>query len=128
LVPQQSGGAALPGADDDRNRIVPGGAATDAPAVVPRAGRACHMAGGYARSMTDYSEQGAVPVEDARVADPPTVDDVLERQRAEYPEQARTSSMAGPASEEEAATEEAGGEVVDREPDGSRDIEGPNSA
>lgn len=31
--------------------------------------------------MTDYSEQGANPVEDAAVPDPPTVDEVLERQR-----------------------------------------------
>ena len=37
--------------------------------------------------MSDYSEQGAVPIEDAppiedaAVADPPTVDEVLARQR-----------------------------------------------
>jgi hypothetical protein len=31
--------------------------------------------------MTDYSEQGAVPIEDAVVEDPPTVDEVLEEQR-----------------------------------------------
>jgi hypothetical protein len=43
--------------------------------------------------MTDYSEHGAVPVEDAAVPDPPTVDEVLERQRAEYPEQARSSTQ-----------------------------------
>lgn len=43
--------------------------------------------------MTDYSEQGAVPVEDAAVEDPPTVDEVLERQREEYPEQAATSTQ-----------------------------------
>jgi hypothetical protein len=43
--------------------------------------------------MTDYSEHGAVPVEDAAVADPPTVDEVLEEQRARYPEQARTSTQ-----------------------------------
>lgn len=34
--------------------------------------------------MTDYSEQGAVPVEDAARPDPPTVDEVLRRQRAEF--------------------------------------------
>jgi hypothetical protein len=34
--------------------------------------------------MTDYSEGGAVPVEDAVVPDPPTVDEVLaERDRRE---------------------------------------------
>lgn len=31
--------------------------------------------------MSDWSEQGAVPVEDAVVDDPPTVDEVLETQR-----------------------------------------------
>ena len=31
--------------------------------------------------MTDWSEQGAVPIEDAAVEDPPTVDEVLEEQR-----------------------------------------------
>ncbi|MET0460198.1 MAG: hypothetical protein ABW122_16870 [Ilumatobacteraceae bacterium] len=41
--------------------------------------------------MSDYTEHGAVPVEDAVVDDPPTVEEVLARQRAEYPEQAATS-------------------------------------
>jgi hypothetical protein len=31
--------------------------------------------------MTDWSEQGAVPVEDAAVEHPPTVDEVFEEQR-----------------------------------------------
>lgn len=31
--------------------------------------------------MTDWSEQGAIPAEDAAVDDPPTVDEVLEEQR-----------------------------------------------
>ena len=78
--------------------------------------------------MTDYSEQGAVPVEDAVVDDPPTVDEVIDRQRIEHPEQAATSSLRPGSSAEEAATRDAGGDVVDREPDGSLDIEGPNSA
>jgi hypothetical protein len=43
--------------------------------------------------MTDYTERGAAPVEDAAVDDPPTVDEVLERQREEFPEQAATSTM-----------------------------------
>ena len=78
--------------------------------------------------MSDYSEQGAVPVEDAAVADPPTVDEVLERQRVEHPEQARTAALGSVPTDEEFATEEAGGEVVGREPGGSPAIEGPNSA
>ena len=36
--------------------------------------------------MTDYSEQGAVPVEDAAVPDPPTVDELLEEREAEEAE------------------------------------------
>jgi hypothetical protein len=43
--------------------------------------------------MTDYTERGAAPVEDAAVDHPPTVDEVMERQREEFPEQAATSSM-----------------------------------
>lgn len=43
--------------------------------------------------MSDYSEQGAIPVEDAAVDDPPTVEEVLERQRAEHPDQAESSSQ-----------------------------------
>ena len=78
--------------------------------------------------MSDYSEQGAVPVEDAAVSDPPTVDEVLERQRVEHPEQASTSALGSAPTEEEFATEEAGGDVVGRKQDGSPDIEGPNSA
>ena len=51
-------------------------------------------AGGIAGTgvvMSDYSEQGAVPVDDAAVDDPPTVDEVAEQQRREHPEQARTA-------------------------------------
>ena len=58
-----------------------------------RLGRLLH---GYGEGVTDYSEQGTVPVEDAAVDDPPTVDEVLERQRVEHPEQARTSSQQPP--------------------------------
>ena len=78
--------------------------------------------------MSDYSERGAAPVEDAAVDDPPTVDEVLERQRIEYPDQALTSTMQPASTREVAATASAGGEVVDQEPDGGFDIEGPNSA
>jgi hypothetical protein len=78
--------------------------------------------------MSDYSEGGAVPVEDAAVDDPPTVDEVLERQRTEYPEQARTSTMQTAPPSDSAAAAEAGGEVLDQEADGTLDVEGPNSA
>jgi hypothetical protein len=43
--------------------------------------------------MSDYNESGTAPVEDAAVEDPPTVEEVLERQRREHPEQAATSSQ-----------------------------------
>jgi hypothetical protein len=43
--------------------------------------------------MSDYTERGAAPVEDAAVDDPPTVDEVMERQREEHPEQAETSTL-----------------------------------
>lgn len=60
--------------------------------------------------MSDYSEQGAVPVEDAAVDDPPTVDEVLEQQRRNHPEQAATSTMGNdPATD--ARTEEPDGEA-----------------
>jgi hypothetical protein len=78
--------------------------------------------------MTDYSEQGAVPVEDAAVADPPTVDEVLEEKRRERPEQAVTSTMSSAPTNEEAAKEDAGGDVVGRGPNGGPEIERPNSA
>jgi hypothetical protein len=46
--------------------------------------------------MTDYGEQGATPVDDAAVDDPPTVDEVMEAQRRQHPEQAATSTLAAP--------------------------------
>jgi hypothetical protein len=81
--------------------------------------------------MSDYSEQGAVPVEDAATDDPPTVDEVLARQRAEHPEQAATSTQQppdvgaphDPADDEAAAAVEAGGRPV-----GPDEVEGPNPA
>ena len=75
--------------------------------------------------MTDYSSDGAVPVEDAAVEDPPTVDEVLERQAQRFPEQARTGMHHPPATAEEIAAVEAGGDPVD-DPDDVL-IEGPNS-
>lgn len=78
--------------------------------------------------MSDYSEEGAVRAEDAAVDHPPTVDEVLERQRAEHPDQAVTSTMQPPGSGEEQATMEAGGQPSGRESDGSLDVEGPNPA
>jgi hypothetical protein len=76
--------------------------------------------------MTDYSESGAVPIEDAAVEDPPTVEDVSKRQAQRFPEQARTAMNHPPASPEEVAAVEAGGDPVDDPGDFS--IEGPNSA
>jgi hypothetical protein len=58
--------------------------------------------------MTDERPRSPAPLEDA--SDPPT------------------SMVQSPTTEEEAATQEAGGEVVARERDGELDIEGPNSA
>ena len=43
--------------------------------------------------MTDYSEHGTIPVEDAAVPDPPTVDEVQQEQQDKFPEQARTSTQ-----------------------------------
>jgi len=78
--------------------------------------------------VSDYSEHGAVPVDDAAVDHPPTVDEVLEQQRALHPEQALTSSMQQRLHADEAAAIEAGGQVVDDGPGGRLEIEGPNSA
>jgi hypothetical protein len=79
--------------------------------------------------MSDYSEQGAVPVEDAAVEDPPTVDEVAERQAREHPEQARTSTMRGRArgADEVEAAVEAGGEPSGPTASGDPGVEGPNS-
>ncbi len=76
--------------------------------------------------MTDYSEHGALPVEDAAVEDPPTVDEVLEQQEENFPEQARTAMNHRPATADELAALEAGGDPVD-DAEEIR-VEGPNSA
>lgn len=76
--------------------------------------------------MSDYTEHGAIPVEDAAVPDPPTIDEVQARQDEEFPEQARTAMHHRPATADELATLEAGGQPVD-DPD-EIVIEGPNSA
>ena len=76
--------------------------------------------------MTDYGEQGAVPAEGATVADPPTVDEVLQRQAEKFPEQARTAMRHRAPTAEELAAVEAGGDPVD-DPEEML-IEGPNSA
>lgn len=90
--------------------------------------------------MSDYTEHGSVPIEDAAVEDPPTVDEVLERQRREYPEQAATSSqqpesvrtgeaegaaveLSGDESGALAAGASPTGDLVDGHPE----VEGPNS-
>lgn len=77
--------------------------------------------------MTDYSEHGAVPIDDAAPDDPPTVDEVIERQLDEHPEQARTSTMQAEITDDERATIDAGGEPVATTEDGV-EVEGPNSA
>lgn len=41
--------------------------------------------------MSDYSESGATPVEDAAVDDPPTEEEVREAQERDFPEQAETA-------------------------------------
>lgn len=41
--------------------------------------------------MTDYSEEGATPVDDAAVDDPPTEEEVREAQKRKYPDQAETA-------------------------------------
>jgi hypothetical protein len=46
---------------------------------------------GYRRPMTDYSEEGAIPVDDAAVDEPPTEQEVREAQERKYPEQAATA-------------------------------------
>lgn len=46
--------------------------------------------------MSDYSEAGAQPVEDAAVEDPPTEAEVLAAQERNYPEQAATRMQGHP--------------------------------
>ena len=45
--------------------------------------------------MSDYSEQGAIPTEDAAVEDPPTEEEVRHRQEHDYPDQAATATWHG---------------------------------
>lgn len=40
--------------------------------------------------MSDYTAEGAIPVEDASAPDPPTVDEVMAAQERDEPEQAAT--------------------------------------
>ena len=56
--------------------------------------------------MSDYSESGAQPIDDAAVDDPPTVDEVRRDQDERYPEQAATRREGGPPSPEELADPE----------------------
>jgi hypothetical protein len=46
--------------------------------------------------MSDYSEHGTEPVEDAAVADPPTEAEVRAAQERDYPEQAATAEHGDP--------------------------------
>lgn len=76
--------------------------------------------------MTDSNHDGAEPVDDAAVPHPPTVDQVMERQSEEFPEQARTAMGRRSLTGEELAAVEAGGDAVE-DPDDLL-VEGPNSA
>jgi hypothetical protein len=77
--------------------------------------------------VTEYSDHGAAPINDAAADDPPTVDEVVERQLVEHPDQARTSAMKAEITDEQRATIDAGGEPVATTEDGV-EVEGPNSA
>lgn len=82
-----------------------------------------------------------MPIDDAAADDPPTVDEVMDQQWAEYPDQAATSSLglnhggrdgvvertAGDDSTAEAATVAAGGRLIGENEAGEAEIEGPNS-
>ena len=46
--------------------------------------------------MSDYSEHGTVPVEDAAVADPPTDAEVRAAQERDHPEQAASAQHGDP--------------------------------
>lgn len=46
---------------------------------------------GYGPVMSDYSEHGALPVDDAAVEEPPTEAEVRAAQERNYPEQAATA-------------------------------------
>jgi hypothetical protein len=46
--------------------------------------------------MSDYSEHGTEPVEDAAVSDPPTDAEVRAAQERDYPEQAATAEHGDP--------------------------------
>jgi hypothetical protein len=65
--------------------------------------------------MSDYSERGAQPVEDAAVEDPPTVEEVKAAQRRNHPEQAATARHGDP-TEPEGPQETSGTETEHPEP------------
>lgn len=65
--------------------------------------------------MSDYSERGAQPVEDAAVEDPPTVEEVKAAQRRKHPEQAETA-MHGDPTEPDGPRETSEGETERSEP------------
>jgi hypothetical protein len=78
--------------------------------------------------MTDWSEQGAVPVEDAAVEHPPTVDEVMEEQRrrddlpdpSDDPDHQQVVDGDGPG-DEDAMTDQA--IAADMPPDARPDID-----
>lgn len=62
--------------------------------------------------MSDYSEHGAIPIEDAVVDDPPTESEVRRAQERRHPEQAATAAY-----RPENAEEAADAARLDRDPD-----------
>jgi hypothetical protein len=60
---------------------------------------------GSSAAVTDYGEEGATPIEDAVVDDPPTLAEVAERQREQYPEQAPDQPADGALDEEAAGAD-----------------------
>lgn len=75
--------------------------------------------------MTDYTSEGAVPIEDAAVDDPPTVDEVLEEQRrrddlpdpSDDPRHIQVDEQVAEAAESPGQSEQAEDPATDRESD-----------
>src|SRR5690606_10499363 len=84
------------GADD---AAVPSGLSSlwaTGPSRVRGAGRVGWGLRGYEAGMSDYSEHGTEPVEDAAVADPPTEEEVRAAQERDHPDQAATALHGDP--------------------------------
>jgi hypothetical protein len=68
--------------------------------------------------MSDYSEAGAQPVDDAAVEDPPTEADVRRAQEERYPAQAATRVEGGPPTPDHLRNPSDDGELERRPDDG----------